>query len=197
MENRKKSSDFFLQLPTGKVEMKQRSFAFHLQQELTLPRDETRCLLLITGDNGTGKTSFLELVIIPWLLKNNITFQFIGQDCQIQGIVERSLDAILGITNEHKNLLAQILLNRHLDNPPDEQQPKLIVEGILLDETDKLLSSEQLRETLCSPLYRFVIMISHNLEKQEIGEHRQCFDIVRNLNISGHTAIRQVEINLW
>ena len=186
------------ELKSGIFKLKQRNFAFELSENICLDLDRKRILYVITGDNGTGKTTFLELVIIPWLQKLKITFTCKGQDIMVQGIVERSLNAILGITlTSRKNLLKQIFFNTDADEKseiaPQIWQPA----GLLLDETDKYLSFDELTDMLKAEEIRFVFMITHLLKKADMVDIFKNFDEIYNININEHAELRKVELERW
>ena len=186
------------ELQSGIVRLKQRKFAFELTEKVSLDCDDKRRLYVITGDNGTGKTTFMELVIIPWLQKNNITFTCKGQDIQLQSIVERSLNAILGITlSRKKNLLAQVFFNTHTEEEPETLQQTWHPQGLLLDETDKFLSADELKKMVNVPDIRFVFIITHLLKKVDLQEIFSGFDQIININILDHTELRKVELTQW
>jgi Cdc6-like AAA superfamily ATPase len=56
------------------------------------------CRFILTGANGSGKTSFLEKILIPVLQRNNVDFLYIGQDIRTQLYTLRALLATMGLT---------------------------------------------------------------------------------------------------
>lgn len=180
MKSPSTSSKTVIDLTAGKINLSQRNFSFLLPTRLQIRKDDNRAFILITGDNGSGKTSFLELVIIPQLTKNNTCFTLYGQDRALQKLVERSLEAIISVA---------------LGNRKEKKQAK--PEVLLLDEAEKLLSQEELSSLLLAAPYRIVILISHNPEKLPENKLHQHFTRLWHLHISSQLQQRNIEITKW
>ena len=56
------------------------------------------CRYILFGENGSGKTSFLEKILLPALVRDNIDFLYIGQDIRNQLYTLRALLAVMGLT---------------------------------------------------------------------------------------------------
>ena len=69
-----------------------------LDIEETLDLSGQRCRYVLVGDNGTGKTSFLEKILIPALDSHRVEFLYIGQDIRYQLYTLRALLATMGLT---------------------------------------------------------------------------------------------------
>ncbi len=183
----------YLDINPGILKLKNRHFVFKLSSHLEIPVLSGRILLLITGDNGSGKTTFLEQIIIPQLRKQKSLFLFKGQDTYIQQIIDRCIKAIFNISLSKKKLLPQILFNSPAQNIPQiKEVPSCDI--ILMDETDKLLSSFQISEFLQNPDLKLIILISHNLDKLDLEQNSSLFEQVFELNITGQDAVRTAKL---
>ncbi|MDP8220751.1 MAG: hypothetical protein P9X26_05365 [Candidatus Stygibacter frigidus] len=185
--------DNILNIPAGNLKLKNRPFIFELDSPITITEDSGTHLLLITGDNGSGKTTFLEQIIIPQLKQNKIFFSFKGQDNHIQNIIDRSLEAIFSISHSGKELISQILFNTPV--PPVIKKIQLpAVDVILMDETDKLLSDEDLLAIFNNPAYKLLILVSHNsdnpLLQNWLSQYRQKYHLI----IEGQSNIRSARL---
>jgi hypothetical protein len=178
-----------LKIKPGKLKLKNRNFVFQLDSALNITADKQKTLLLIKGDNGSGKTTFLEQVIIPHLKQNKILFLFKGQDNHIQSIIDRSLEAIFSISHIGKDLITQILFNSQSSLSPRKiSTPRADV--LLMDETDKLLSSQDFYDIINNPDYKLLILISHNLDNPEFIQHFSIFPKKYTLSLQGQSAVR-------
>ena len=183
----------YLDISPGILKLKNRPFVFELSSRLEIPVLSGRILLLITGDNGSGKTTFLEQFIIPQLRKQKKLFLFKGQDSNIQQIIDRCLHAILNLSLSGKYLLSQIFFNSPArDITAINRTPSYDI--ILMDETDKLLTSPQINEYLQNPDYRLIILISHNLDNLDLNNNSSFFEQVFELKISGQDAVRTASL---
>ena len=182
-----------LNIPASKLKLKDRPFIFQLDSALTIASDSNKKLLLITGDNGSGKTTFLEQIIIPDLRQNNIIFSFKGQDSHIQNIIDRSLKAIFSLSQSGTKLFSQILFNAPA--PPTSSEVALpAVDVILMDETDKLLSDEELLDVFNDPSCKMLILVSHNLDKPLLQNCISNFKQQFRLHIEGQSNIRKARL---
>ena len=178
-----------LNIPAGNLKLKNRPFIFELDSSLSITADADKHLLLITGDNGSGKTTFLEQIIIPHLKQNKIFFSFKGQDNHIQNIIDRSLEAIFSISHSGKELISQILLNSPV--PPVTKKIHIpAIEVILMDETDKLLSDEEMLDIFNESTYKLLILVSHNIDDPLLQNCLSIFQHRYNLIIEGQSNIR-------
>ena len=178
-----------LNIKPGKLKLKNRDFSFQLDSPLNITANEKKTLLLITGDNGSGKTTFLEQIIIPHLKQNKILFLFKGQDNHIQSIINRSLEAIFSISHLGKDLISQILFNSQSSLAPRKISTPT-TEILLMDETDKLLSSQEFEDIINKPDYKLLILISHNLDNPEFKQHISSFPQKYTLSLQGQSAVR-------
>ena len=182
-----------LNIPASKLKLKDRPFIFQLDSALTIASDSDKKLLLITGDNGSGKTTFLEQIIIPDLRQNNIIFSFKGQDSHIQNIIDRSLKAIFSLSQSGTKLFSQILFNAPA--PITSSEVALpAVDVILMDETDKLLSNEELLDVFNDPSCKMLILVSHNLDKPLLQNCISNFKQQFRLHIEGQSNIRKARL---
>ena len=83
-----------MEVISGQFDLPERNLQFDLSCRLDL-KSEDNCYFL-RGENGVGKTSFLEKVIIPALDRQQIGYMYIGQDIRIQLYTLRAMLATLG-----------------------------------------------------------------------------------------------------
>jgi hypothetical protein len=83
-----------MQIQKGKYRLEDRSLHFDLIDDLDF-KNNGNCFYF-SGDNGFGKTSFLEKIIIPALSVANIQYLYIGQDIRTQLYTLRALLAVQG-----------------------------------------------------------------------------------------------------
>lgn len=135
-----------LEFPAGTHDAPEASLRYVLQDSLRLPRHS--CLFL-RGDNGVGKTTFLEHVFMAHI-RSTHPLLYLGQDMELQ---ENTMRATLAL----------------LDIPAPLALPELAVAWILasncrdtliLDEFDKYLDAE-LFEKIRLEDFGWVIGVSH------------------------------------
>jgi hypothetical protein len=91
------------------------------------------CRYILTGENGVGKTSFLEMILIPALQRHHVDFLYIGQDIRNQLYTLRALLATMGlsvISSDERELLRTWIVN----------SPGVSV--LIMDEFDKYFSED-------------------------------------------------------
>ncbi len=134
-----------LEIPSG-VHQAPTGLCFHLYQPVSLPKNS---FLSITGDNGAGKTTFVEHVLIPFL-RQKFSLLYIAQDTYLQYNTMRSTLALLG-------------------EPVPAAGPELALAWIkaarqkdvfIIDEFDKYLCPKQMRECDLAS-FGWVISVSH------------------------------------
>lgn len=79
---------------SGQFDLPERNIQFHLSHRVDLECEDS-CYFL-RGENGVGKTSFLEKILIPALDRQQVGYLYIGQDIRIQLYTLRALLATLG-----------------------------------------------------------------------------------------------------
>ena len=84
-----------MQIPKGKYRIDERNLNFDIIADLDFNNSGSR--FYFRGDNGFGKTSFLEKIIIPALKSDNIPYLYIGQDIRTQLYTLRALLSIQGV----------------------------------------------------------------------------------------------------
>ena len=84
-----------MQIPKGKYRLDERNLNFDIIADLDFNNSGSR--FYFRGDNGFGKTSFLEKIIIPALKSDNIPYLYIGQDIRTQLYTLRALLSIQGV----------------------------------------------------------------------------------------------------
>ena len=124
---------------SGKYPIPERKLQFDVSDRIEL-NTEKRCYYF-RGENGIGKTSFVEKVLIPCLNTARIDYLYIGQDIRIQLYTLRAMLATLG----HRIMNADELriLKTWISHSPSARI-------FILDEFDKFF-----------PDYRFIFDWSH------------------------------------
>ena len=84
-----------MQIPKGQYRIDERNLNFDIIADLDFNNSGSR--FYFRGDNGFGKTSFLEKIIIPALRSDNIPYLYIGQDIRTQLYTLRALLSIQGV----------------------------------------------------------------------------------------------------
>ncbi len=131
------------QAPTG--------LNFHLEHSVKLPRNS---FLSITGNNGAGKTTFVEHILIPFL-RQTFCLLYIAQDISLQYNTMRSTLALLNKTVPPTGPDLAIAWIQAAEQK----------EILILDEFDKYLCPDQM---LACDLASFgwVISVSHLLPNE-------------------------------
>ena len=84
-----------MKINKGKYRIENRNLDFDIVDDLNF-NNSGSCFYL-RGDNGFGKTSFLEKIIIPALKADNRSYLYIGQDIRTQFYTLRALLSTKGI----------------------------------------------------------------------------------------------------
>jgi hypothetical protein len=124
---------------SGNYTVPERKLRFELSDNIDLGAQN--CCYYFRGENGIGKTSFVEKVLLPCLNAAQVDYLYIGQDIRIQLYTLKAMLAMLGHRVRGTDEL-QILRTWILDSPS--------ARVFILDEFDKFY-----------PDYRFVFDWSH------------------------------------
>jgi ABC-type hemin transport system ATPase subunit len=135
-----------LELAAGTRQVRHAGLRYVLEEPLELPPG---CFLHLTGENGAGKTTFLEHVLIPELRENH-RLLYLAQDMELQRNTMRATLALLGQTAPAG--LADLALAW--------VEASGCREAIVLDEFDKHLTPDQLR-ALNLPRFTWAVVVSH------------------------------------
>ena len=84
-----------MEIQKGKYRIENRNLKFEMVENLNF-HDSGGCYF-VRGDNGLGKTSFLEKIIIPALEADKLSYLYIGQDIRTQLYTLRALLSTKGI----------------------------------------------------------------------------------------------------
>ena len=85
-----------VKIPAGVYPITDRDLALDIEANVALSGPD--CRYILSGDNGVGKTSFLEKILIPTLESHRIDFLYIGQDIRHQFYTLRALLAAMGLS---------------------------------------------------------------------------------------------------
>ena len=83
-----------MKIQKGKYRLEDRGLHFDLIDDLDFKNNGK--FFYFRGDNGFGKTSFLEKIIIPALSAENVHYLYIGQDIRTQLYTLRALLSVQG-----------------------------------------------------------------------------------------------------
>ena len=84
-----------MEIQKGKYSIESRNLKFEVVEDLNFHKNG-RCFF-VRGDNGLGKTSFLEKIIIPALKADGLSCLYIGQDIRTQLYTLRALLSTRGV----------------------------------------------------------------------------------------------------
>lgn len=176
--------------------------------------ENNRCLYLLTGENGVGKTRFIEGVLLKELRKRKIRILYFSQDIENQILsfeliylvkdfihtLKKSgtfFKTILFNHDSHKSIELDFD-NKRVLNPDSEfikdfieKQTKKFnsVDIIVLDEIDKYFySTKEFTNYINSITDKSVFIISHILEK-EININRE----IKSINLTDNSGEVKVE----
>ena len=83
-----------MKIQKGKYRLESRGLHFDLVDDLDFTKNGN--CFYFRGDNGFGKTSFLEKIVIPALGAENVHYLYIGQDIRTQLYTLRALLSVQG-----------------------------------------------------------------------------------------------------
>lgn len=145
---------FMLELPAGAHVSAQAGLRYRLALSLALPR---RSCLILTGENGAGKSTFLEHVLIPGIRATH-SLLYLAQDMDMQQTTMAATLALLG-----------------QDVPPAIPdlarawiEASACRDTIILDEFDKYTSPEQMT-ALNLGAFSWVVTVSHLTQENRHG----------------------------
>ena len=84
-----------MEIQKGKYRIEDRNLKFEVVENLNF-RHNGGCYF-VRGDNGLGKTSFLEKIVIPAIKADKLSYLYIGQDIRTQLYTLRALLSTTGI----------------------------------------------------------------------------------------------------
>lgn len=135
-----------LELPAGEHVAAQAGLRYHLAAPLALPQ---RSCLILTGENGAGKSTFLEHVLIPGIRATH-RILYLAQDMDLQRTTMAATLALLG--HDVPTGLA--------DLARAWIEASACRDTIILDEFDKYPSPDQMA-TLNLNAFSWLVTVSH------------------------------------
>ena len=150
------------ELPAGTYPAECAQLGFVLEKPIAVP---PRSCLYLSGDNGAGKSTFLEHVLIPRLRKDHCLL-YLAQDMELQQNTIRTTLALLG-HDVHETLA---------DMAVAWVRTSGCREIIILDEFDKYVSSEQLF-ALNLTEFSWVVQVSHLPRREMCAEFSHGFEL--------------------
>lgn len=139
-----------MQIQKGKYRLEDRGLHFDLIHDLDL-QNNASCFYF-KGDNGFGKTSFLEKIIIPSLGAEKINYLYIGQDIRTQLYTLKALLSIQGhkIAGTDEVALLKLWIN--------QGRPAKV---FILDEFDKYFPDYKFIFDCSESFIRTYIFVTH------------------------------------
>lgn len=151
------------ELPAGTYPVPHAGLNFVLHDSLVLPPGS--CLDL-SGENGAGKSTFLEHVLIPVLRKQHCLL-YLAQDMELQRNTIRTTLALLG----------HVVPESLADMAAAWVRTSGCREVIILDEFDKYVNSEQLG-ALNLPAFTWAVQVSHLPRRETCTEFSHGFELL-------------------
>jgi hypothetical protein len=166
-----------MEINRGKYRIEDRNLNFDIVDDFNF-NDSGGCFYL-RGDNGFGKTSFLEKIIIPALRADNHAYLYIGQDIRTQFYTLRALLSTKGFkvsdTDEVELLRLWILHSQSAS-------------VLILDEFDKYFPDYGFIFDWSDAFIQNYIIVTH-LDMNRVGanarNHRICNLRLELINIDG------------
>jgi hypothetical protein len=179
-----------MQIHKGKYRLEDRSLYFDVIDDLDF-KNNGNCFYF-RGDNGFGKTSFLEKLIIPALGIENVQYLYIGQDIRTQLYTLRALLSVQGYKVSGKDEIELLKLwVRH------DQSARVFI----LDEFDKYFPDYRFIFDWSRSFIRTYIIVTHRSYQpsDEIAqEHRFCHVKFELIDFDGrHKNIRVKKEQRW
>jgi len=167
-----------MQINKGKYRIENRNLNFDIVDDLNFNNSGSRFYL--RGDNGFGKTSFLEKIIIPAFKADNRSYLYIGQDIRTQFYTLRALLSTKGIkvsdTDEVELLRLWILHSQSASVLiPDEFDKYFPDYGFIFDWSDAFIQT-----------YIIVTHLDMNRCEASAKNHRISNLRLELINIDGH-----------
>jgi hypothetical protein len=138
-----------MEIQKGKYRLDSRNLNFDNIADLDFDNSGSR--FYFRGNNGFGKTSFLEKIVIPALRAENLTYLYIGQDIRTQLYTLRALLSIQGFKVSGKDEVE--LLRLWIDQ--DRSAAVLI-----MDEFDKYFPDYEFIFDWCNAFIRTYIIVT-------------------------------------
>ena len=118
-----------MKIEGGRYTLGDRNLVLDIEEDFDLSGQGDRFVL--TGENGSGKTSFLEKIVIPALDSHGVDYLYIGQDIRYQLYTLRALLATMGLSVIGAD--ERELLRVWIDHSPTARV-------LIIDEFDKYFS---------------------------------------------------------
>ncbi len=136
---------------SGSYESDKAGISYQLSKDLNPMSDNH--IWLVGGQNGVGKTLFIEEILIPSLKNDAVSFFFVGQDFEVQSLTLRASIAVLGLSKAKKGDFDLIM--QTATQLPNESL-------FIFDEFDKRCSSDNFLQLLMHENSKHAMCVSHH-----------------------------------
>ena len=167
-----------MEIRKGKYRLDNRNLHFDMVNGLEF--NNSGCCFYFRGDNGFGKTSFLEKVIIPALKADNLRYLYIGQDIRTQLYTLRALLSIQGfkVSDADEVELLRLWINQGRS-----------ASVLILDEFDKYFPDYGFIFDWSADFIRTYIIVTHLAVngRESVADNYRIYNVRFELiNIDGH-----------
>jgi len=150
-------------LNKGRYSFKERDITYQVKEDLVFELEDS--FYFISGNNGIGKTGFIELLLIPLLQKNKFNFAYLAQNQNNQQYTIQASLAFSNKFNKSKNL--------YINWFETVEHPQILI----ADEFDKYKAT--FHKILCTTV-NCVFLVSHLTTKKDYPQ----FNNIKNVKIS-------------
>lgn len=164
----------------GLYALPDRKLLLEIMDDIELGRHE---IYYIGGDNGLGKTSFLEQVLVPALQQDRVSYLYLGQDLGLQLYTLRASLAVSGVGLAHvddAHLISLWIAHGHG------------AQAFLLDEFDKYYADYRFVFAESAGFIESYVMVSHACRFQapaEFASYQVAFELIGHDGDTKHVRV--------
>jgi len=173
-----------MKITRGEYNIKERHLRYTVAGDILF--NNKPMLLSIKGENGIGKTTFLEEIMLPHLKSQDIKYLYIGQDIRTQLYTLRSMLAVsghrVGGYSEEKILKLWVRKNRHAS-------------VFILDEFDKYFPNYHFLFEWSRSFIQTYVIVSHTEDRDITPGDGFGKQIIRFTPMEWVDGVKQVQIS--